>query len=55
MDCIKLFKHFNNVLVKFVHRFVQRFANEVTHLLAIAVSSMLDMQEHGLVELQSLF
>lgn len=41
MDCIEFFKHFDNVLVEFVHR----FAKEVSHLLARATSSLSDVQE----------
>lgn len=41
LDCIALFKHFYNVLVRFVHR----SANGVAHCLARAAHSVSDVQE----------
>ena len=41
LDCVDYCKHFENVLVKFVHRSV----NVVAHKLARATSSMSDLQE----------
>ncbi|XP_074337198.1 uncharacterized protein LOC141674388 [Apium graveolens] len=41
LDCIQFFKHFDEMLVQFVHR----SANEVAHTLARATHSMSDSQE----------
>lgn len=41
MDCVDFLKHFDNVLVEFVHRSV----NGVAHLLARAIHSMSDLQK----------
>lgn len=41
LDCVDCFKHFKNVLVKFI----RRFANVVAHKLAKATNSRSDLQE----------
>ncbi|XP_074377883.1 uncharacterized protein LOC141719404 [Apium graveolens] len=49
--CIDIGKHYDEVLVEFVHR----SANGVVHALARASHSVLDVQECGFVLLQTLF
>ncbi|XP_074333967.1 uncharacterized protein LOC141671586 [Apium graveolens] len=44
-ECLELIKHFENMLVQFVHR----YANEVAHMLARVSRSMSDLQEWDVV------